>query len=318
MTKSRNFYSITMLEKRESENIHKTLVLIGCPGVGKSYLPGVRMDMESLWYYHQTPKGGGWVPEEIVVLWAPTRREVLETISAVKGDFLRVYFCGHGYAELAFEEPAADGGLVDVRKLVLKGDEVVRDLELVNRQVERQEIICDCCRKRPGEKISGIPEKLEEVPFTEEEFQLARRLFNRLIWFSPKGLLIIHSTGDGKAAYDTEEGGQFTVALLENALRWMPQVEGIPVGVNGLLKMVERQLGRAKAPQRPEVVLMEGNITVPFALGTLWPGNGEFTIPPGRDADRAAGDGTVVAHQGQALLALGGILFGAWLLNELF
>ena len=297
------------------ETIKRIAVLIGCPGMGPSSLRGVHPDIRNMYQYHRSPRGGAWLPEEIIVLWSPTREQLLDIIGGIEADFLRVYFSGHGCADLVYDRTPGVEGIVDVRMLALSGNDLVCDLELVNWSIPRQEIICDCCRLRPGARISGIPETFEEIPFTEEEFYEARELFNKYIQLSPEGKVIIHSTLDGEPAADTDAGGTFTFALLESALNYQSTHRNMPAGLDLMLDRAARQLSKS-CTQCPEIIYLDGHITVPFALNTAWPGTPlDGSAIPGRERHmQLAGEPTIRPINGW--LAVGVILFGAWLVSE--
>ncbi|MDR3712344.1 MAG: caspase family protein [Puia sp.] len=288
-------------------------ILIASPGPFGDRLPGVLPDVRSLSSYFQTPKGGSWHKDEITLLIDPSRQRVLNMIAGVDADFLRVYFCGHGMAEFTHD---GFGGLTDTRWPCLPGDEFVCDLELINKKVPRQEIICDCCRTRPRDRISGIPETIEEVPFSEEEFWLARRIFDQHIANSPNGITLFHSTADGEPARDSDKGGQFTIALLENALNWQTTASDKTASLAELFRKVADQLKRAYYPQYPEILIQDGDMCVPFALNTPWPLYGKDRFPP-RYRHRSL---EPIQHSNsnpvRVLLTIGIVLAGTWLLTE--
>lgn len=306
------------------------MILIGCPGPSARRLEGVEHDIENIYRYHQTPRAGGWLREEVVVLVNPDRRQVLDAVGSVQADFLRVYFSGHGGIRTEID---VKGGLADVTYLELWKGEWVRDQELINPWVRRQENIMDCCRRRPrGASIGGIPETLTDIPFTAGEFWHARRLMDNYIRLSPNGIRFIYAAGCDQWADDTRSGGAFTVALLNHALKnWTdvrqdnlePRIPGQvpsaidnPIGMDTLIKQVSADLSLAGRSQQPEIVNIAGDLHVPFALNSPWPTHhndgGDLIqaqrplwVEPPRRADSA-----------KAILTIGAALLGAWLVNE--
>lgn len=123
-------------------------------------------------------------------------------------------------------------------------------------------MICDCCRPPPAAQISGVPEDLEGIGYTEAEANTARHSFNGYIRTSPAGHLIVHSTQDGKVAKDYRDGGMFTQALLGRCLYWPCMGDYAPVGVRALVVYATEALDGS---QVPEIVYQTGDLRVPFA-----------------------------------------------------
>lgn len=314
-----------------TESPTRLTILIGCPGRGKSKLEGVMNDIDNLYRYHQTPRGGGWHREELLVLIDPTRKEVLEIVGGVRVDFLRVCFSGHGRMESVIHETR---GLVEATGLELKHGQLVYDLELINPWIRKQEFILDCCRKLPrGAAISGIPQTLADIPFTFREFLRARRLMDQFIQLSPAGSRFVYAASANQFAGDTLSGGAFTLALLGRALNGAPScVDSIfgpggqnwnrlfidgPIGIDTLICQVSADLKRAGRTQQPEIVEFEGNLTVPFAVNTQWPAH---RLENGNDLIRAQGPPRSElirrADSAKGILTMGAMLLGAWLVNE--
>jgi len=297
-----------------STSIRRRAILIEHPGPKERSLPGVGHDLRNISGFLQTPRGGGWLPREIIVLNSPMKAQVLAAIQEVEADYLFVYFAGHGAGQLDYVWENEQLCVVGQRWLELANEEFIRDLDLLSSRVSRQHVICDCCRCRIGARISGIPEIVEQVAYTAGEIFAAREHFGRLIQDSPGGKTITHSTLDGMPARDTDDGGKFTVTILEGALYWQTGFRDSPISLDMLVDYARAVMDTGENGQIPEMVYLEGAVNVPFALDTTWP-----TLT-GRDTS-ASKDGirlrSPVGNTGpevpKRLLAAGGIAFALWL-----
>ena len=291
-------------------------ILIGYAAEGEDYLPGVRKDLSNLYRYLQTPRGGGWLPEEITVLRGPSGSRLLRKIAQCNADYLLVYFSGHGMAEPAVEWTERGYRLVVNRWLAINGDELIRDVDLLHPGEGRQLVVCDCCRSRPGAAIGGIPETLAEWTFNTGEFMAARGAFDQYIEWSPYGAVVVHGAQDGQPSYDSRDGGRFTLTLLGGALDWRTGSVGAPISIEALVDYAGTVLRDARRAQSPEVVYQSGELQVPFGVDTPWPEQnaGDEGIPEttGRGGMRPA----PVPEPATTWLILGGLLVGALCMAE--
>ena len=286
-------------------------ILIGYPGEGNGRLPGVGKDLSNMYRYLQTPRGGGWRREEITVLRGPESAELLQEVALCSADYLLVYFSGHGMAEPVVEWT---GEIAVYRWLLINGEELFQDLQLLNSQAARQIVICDCCRTRPGATIGGIPETLEEWSFTVEEFYAAREAFDEYIHLSPPGAVIVHGAQDGRPSYDSKDGGRFTLALLGGALDWRTGSAWSPIPIGWLVDYAGAVLGDARRAQVPEIVYQDGDLRVPFGLDTPWPLEGVVEDDVPETLDRRLVQPAPLPDPARTWLVLGGLVVGAlWL-----
>lgn len=262
----------------------------------------------------QSPRGGGWLPEEITVLVGPSAWQLLRLIRRVSADYLLVYFAGHGYAE-----PVVDwtGRMAVHRCLGINSEEVISDLDLLHPNVGRQLLICDCCRTRPGAAIGAIPETPEAWSFSEDEFYAARWALDWHIRHSDPGEVIVHGAKDGQPAGDSRDGGRFTLKLLEGALNWQTGSEWSPIDIGALVHYAEVMLREEGRGQMPEVVYQSGNLRVPFAIDKPWPWQeAAGDIVPG-SIDRRVVQPAPLPNPTKTWLVVGGLLAGAlWLANR--
>lgn len=262
--------------------VRRTAILIGDPGPWNNYLPGVDDDVRNMHAYLLSPRGGGWLPQELTMLWGRTKSEILSAVRSVEADYLFVYYSGHGSGQLVQALRGAAWVLECKRWLELSTGEQIADRDLINERVPRQLVICDCCRTPPAAQISGIPEDLEGIAYTEEEVNTAGGWFDEYIRSSPSGRMIVHSTQNGEVAKDSRDGARFTLALLGGCLYWPGMGSHAPVGVRALVGYAAEVLDGV---QVPEVVYQTGELRVPLALETPWPGSwvGLEYVPAGDD-----------------------------------
>lgn len=292
--------------------IRRRVILIGDAGPRDNYLAGVDDDVSNMRAYLLSPRGGRWLPHEIKEVWYRTKAEILASVRSVEADYLFVYYSGHGSGQLVHTLRGAAWVLECKRWLELSTGERIADRDLINERVPRQLVICDCCRTSLGAKIGGIPEDMEGIAYTEDEANAARRWFDGYIRTSPAGRLIVHSTQNGMEAKDSRDGGKFTLALLGGCLYWPGMGGHAPVGVRALVGYAAEVL---KGVQVPEIVFQTGDLRVPLALETPWPGPlaGMDYLPAGDDR------GSWEAPQRRPVngwLVVGVTALGLWLLGR--
>jgi hypothetical protein len=228
-------------------------ILVSCPGYGKEHLFGANKDIENMFNYLISPRGGAWKKQEIILLYNPTWSDVKMNIDKLLTDYQFIYFAGHG-----------SGGECRKRYLGFK-DGVVEDINLLNA-IPKQLIIIDACRVFYP-TISGIPPAEDAYSnFTGESN--ARIAFDHCITNSRNGKVIVHATKHG---YEAEEeryrrGGAFTLALLYTSLQFKTGVNLCPVNISDLLPTVHKTLINQNYWQEPEVAYEEGELSVPFLI----------------------------------------------------
>lgn len=238
-------------------SITRKAILIGCPGNISNPLLGVKRDILNMSRFLLSNKGGAWNKNEIVVLDNPNLVDVSKIIQSIFVDYLLVYFSGHGYTDV----------LNNSRMLALK-DSNIPDWHLLNNS-PRQLVIVDACRNYLAPGLSGVPVFEDSVDHFEGPS--VYELFNEYIALSPEGKLIVHATQPGKYSYDSPSGGYFTQALLHVSTRMKTESEYSPCSIKDVLSHVPVVLTRSQNHQIPSVSYKEGNLTVPFALGSSIP-----------------------------------------------
>lgn len=237
--------------------ITRKAIIIGCPGNPGNFLRGVKRDIENMSRFLRSNKGGAWRREDILILDNPNLAHVSAVLRSVWADYLFVYFTGHGYTDW----------IRDSRVLALR-DYNIPDLYLINSS-PRQLVIVDACRSYSAPGLSGLPAFEDHIDHFEGS--PAYELFNEYIACSPEGKLIVHSTQPGKVSIDSRTGGYFTQALLHVATRMKTDEDYLPCSIGSVLTHVPGVLRRNRNSQIPSIVYEEGNLTVPFALGSNVP-----------------------------------------------
>jgi|GEM_PF-1875913 len=294
--------------------VTRRAILIGDPGPRRRSLPGVDDDIRNMYAYLLSPRGGGWLPHEIVVLWFRTKAEMLAAVRSVEADYLFVYYSGHGSGQLVHTLRGTAWVLECKRWLELSSGEQIVDRDLLNTRVPRQLVICDCCRTPPAAQISGIPEDLAGIAYSEDEANTAGDWFDGYVRSSPAGRMIVHSTQDGKVAKDSPDGGRFTLALLGGCLNWPGVGDYAPLGVKALVGYATEVL---ECIQVPEIVYQNGDLRVPFALESPWPGPlaGMDYAPMGDDRGMEMQEGPQ-QQPVNGWLVVGVAALGLWLLGR--
>lgn len=233
------------------QNLDRKAILIGCPGSGRSFLPGPAKDLENLKEFLQSDKGGRWYPNEITTLQNPTFEQLFEVVHSTNADYNFIYFSGHGYTTDEFN------------RMVSLRDRNVEDLFFINDS-SRQLIVIDACRNFVGDGISGILDLGEQWYHFDGVYE-SREIFDRYIKNSPHGKTIVHATQIGDYSYDSQTGGYFTKALLQVSTQVKTETYK-PVFITQILPVLPNLLKNQGNKQVPEITYTEGNMKVPFAI----------------------------------------------------
>jgi hypothetical protein len=116
------------------------------------------------------------------------------------------------------------------------------------------------------------------------------------------------------AAKDSRDGGKFTLALLGGCLYWPGMGDYAPVAVKAL---VGYAAGALDGVQVPEIVFQTGDLRVPLALETPWPGPlaGTDYIPAGEDRGMLVHE-VPLRKPVNGWLVVGVAALGLWLLGR--
>jgi hypothetical protein len=227
-------------------------LIIGCPGFGEDYLYSVSSDVDNINQFLLSPRGGRWKKEEITILYNPGIEKFKEEVGNVVADYVFVYFAGHGFE---YE---------GMRMICLKNDDIA-DIALLNDS-PRQLVIIDACRVKEYPAISGLPE--DQKWFPADGVYPEREAFDKYILQSPPGKKIVHATKSGEVAYEyiNSRGGIFTLNLLRAAARVTNETGYSPIQIEQAVLKAISLMKRNGDQQQPEIVYMDGCLTVPFAL----------------------------------------------------
>lgn len=227
--------------------------MIGCPGSGDNYLPGVATDLKMAKEFLQSPNGGSWNSDEIIVL-ANTNWQTLAFYTAsCKADYAMVYFSGHGFTDIT-----------SGKRMIKLEDHSIPDLRLLTSS-KRQLVLIDACRNFSQASLSGIPDF--QVSVDHFEGVSTRDQFDRMIINSPEGCMIAHATQSGRYSYDTAHGGVFTNTLLQLANRIQSGKELSYCTIDVMLQLMQSELKAIGSDQTPVVTYRTGNLHMPFAFG---------------------------------------------------
>lgn len=189
--------------------IRKALI-IGCDNTASGSLKGPSHDLKKMRDYLASCAGGYWFDSEIKTLLNPTKLQIREAISRMKGaDYTLVVFSGHGGI-------AKETGFQYVE--VLDGDLQIHDLFT---SAARQLLILDACRSLFS--ICEVREAVTEM-FSEggrlPSPQKCRLLFEDSVRKADAGLTICYSSSREEASADTPQGGAYLLSLITCARRW--------------------------------------------------------------------------------------------------
>lgn len=193
-------------------------IIIGAPGnqYAENYLHGVEADLSNYINFLQSPTGGAWMENEMIIINDPDRDRLKVTVQKLEADYLLFIFSGHGAYWI-------EGGTL----LAINRSQSVRLVDLISPHIRKQLFIIDACRSFVSSGIAGFdgveigdPAKFKRFPssLTKQE---ARNLFVQYLGNCPEGVMLCYSSSPGQVSYDTEEGGHFTTALLNATNNWV-------------------------------------------------------------------------------------------------
>lgn len=230
-------------------------VLIGSQSQGSVHLPGVKEDLVALKDYLKSPNGGAWHDREITVLENPSVNKVLTIIKQTIGDYVYVYFSGHGITRN------------NSCRMIALMDGELQDVQLLNGS-PRQTVMIDACGTLDRRAaIGGIAKRIwpEEKWHYFDGYSAARAYFNNCISESPFGKLIVHATQIGQSAIDTPNGGKFTNALLDSVYKYQQTQQNDTLSVNFIVNHAGKMLRESGLLQTP-VIYKQGYLNVPFGI----------------------------------------------------
>lgn len=234
------------------ESVIRKAILIGCQGHEPNRLHGVKQDLKNVVSFLCSERGGAWYKNEIKILPNATKEQVIREVHSIDDNYSFIYFSGHGGTSSQNE-----------RMLALQ-DSLMQDTYLLNDN-PRQLIIVDACRSFLPQGIFGIPE-------TQDYFEhfdgtsYAREIFDLAIRNSPYGRIILHAAQPGQEKSDSINGGVFTLALLNLAVRNRGNLKYVTEHVRNIIKYFPEIAKQRPALKIPSIY-EEGNLTVPFAIG---------------------------------------------------
>jgi len=257
--------------------ISRKALLISAPaGAGSAH--GINTDLEATRNFLLSPRGGAWNKDEITLLENPSLPEVISAVRVSVADYNITFFSGDGFAD-------NNGN----RFLILNDGDFFVDTELLNDS-PKQLVLVDACREAFTEEVfhfTGRP----------NEFEKARRMYDRWIERCEPGQLIIHST-ERNTHREKSKGGLFTQKLLQVAST-VPAVENkfnlkSIYAAGSETPDLMRGEGCASSPA---ISYEKGNVKLPFAMA----------MPS--DEQQVAERAQLIASLAFGLLILG-IIFG--------
>jgi len=235
-------------------------VIIGAPGgYHNEYLQGVEYDIENYVRFLKSPTGGAWEDNEIIKVQDPNSIKLKSFLKKLKVDYSLVIFSGHGAYKIN-----------DSTYVAINRTKLLPVNELVTSS-PKQLLIIDACRSFIDSGISGfLGEELKNFPsrLTRNESKL---IFKHHLDKCEKGLVVCFSSKIGQASYSKNDGGIFSLNLLDSAKAWVatPSKFGIlPIHV-AFSKAQKYTIGNTSGKQVPE--LRASNINArtqwfPFAI----------------------------------------------------
>jgi hypothetical protein len=259
--------------------ISRKALLISSPSGAGCGVPGGNTDLQTTRNFLLSPRGGAWSDDEIVVLEGPGLAAVTEAVKGMKADYTITWFAG-----TSFSDPEGR------RFLVLNDGDFFQDTELLNDS-EKQLVLVDGCPDAFSEEVIHFVGK-------PDEFQLARRMYDKWIERCESGQVIMHASEAGPGS-TSPKAGAFTQKLLLLGSK-VPPVEN-RFNLKSILAAGHELpvlLQEDGLEQSPNITHSIGNAKLPFALA----------LPILKNKGGAGGEAFSSFALGLILL---GLLFGA-------
>jgi len=224
----------------------------------RGFLPGVEVDVQNYKSFLTSPVGGSWLPNEIKVLWNPSRISITQELHRYRTNYALTVYSGHGGTCTR-----TGRAFVNINRT-----EAVY-LNHLAANTPRQLVIVDACSVYAHPGIAGIGDPDILIPFTSSlTVRQARALFERRVKESPYGWTVLHSASPGEAALDALEGGVFSQSLLRSVSNWAAKYQlnsilPVPVAYEHSYKYLKKVF---QANQTPRIWHSQTNPNLPFAF----------------------------------------------------
>ncbi|TKB46862.1 caspase family protein [Ferrimonas sediminicola] len=183
-------------------------LIIGCPGSGSDFLPGVQADMKNFNSFLQSDRGGRWYSSEIVTLYNQSKYSIQNALNQIKRehlDYLLVVFSGHG----EYSDQAMCRRLYVDREYIYETD--LR--QLCNRQL----LILDNCAARDDSVLEKKAEMIFEGLSARNMYRNHRTVFENNVMACPPQEIVLYSCDIEEYSSDTTKGGTYSFNLLSQA-----------------------------------------------------------------------------------------------------
>lgn len=237
----------------------KIVIIIPCPyPLGhKRHLDGPSEDLDNYKEFYMSEVGGGYLDSEIKVFEDFHPYQLPDILKlCTNADIATIIFTGHG--------GMSEGNTY----LQLNPDERIwlRDLKTT---AKREIIILDSCRVSPlrhfndtGTGIYGIG-----FGFDTTHIETARELYDHYLRLSGYGRIALYSSSPGQSSLDSEQGGRFSLSLLQEVLSWNQENDSIVLSVYDAFSRAKNDLIRTIPNQVPEKrTSTDAALDFPFAL----------------------------------------------------
>ncbi len=237
-------------------------LIIGSPLTIESggYNQGVYSDVENFTKFLISAPGGAWNATEILdPIINPTREEIFFYLDLFRYvDIGIIYFSGHGARYNGKDW------------IVINEDEEFRVSDLITR-AKRQLIFTDSCRKEAYPWSQFIGDISEGYDFDVRNLRLARQLYDFYVSRSPLGGNLIMSSSPDQYSYNIENGGAFTVSLMDTISSWYKQNSGLVLSTRQAFTNASFRLSKMQNTQTPQHLFLKdmSAINIPLAVNPV-------------------------------------------------
>lgn len=238
--------------------MRRKALLIGDFGSKDGYLSGVEYDLNNYANFLKSLRGGAWCDSEISIYCNASRDTILKEIMEIKQgvyDIVFAVFTGHG---------RYDNG--EKCRMLSINDEEISEKKLWDL-APKQILILDSCSFLPN--IAQESTKLNSLLLESRNSlaRLARQKYENFCSQCPPQQIYLYASEIGTFANDTENGGLYSINLLEALEKSEIQGQYLDI-VEAHRNVVAKFKQKIKEPQKPEIKLQssDSKLYIPGAI----------------------------------------------------
>ena len=231
-------------------------LLIGDSGSKDNYLSGVQYDLNNYAIFLKSLRGGAWYDSEISIISNENKATILKEIEQIKQseyDIVVAVFTGHGRCDN--DEKC---------RMLSINDEEISEKKLWNL-APRQILILDSCSCLPNITQESVKLNSSLLESQNQLKRLARQKYEKICSQCQPQQIYLYASEIGTFANDTENGGLYSINLLEVLEK--SKIQGQYLDIVKAHQNVVAKFKKSGEAQKPETKIQCGNdLYIPGAI----------------------------------------------------